>query len=341
MPSYCLVWCLKLYISGDSAVCKGTEFTLWANGADSYEWDTGDNTASISYRLDENTTYRVTGKDEASGCESRVNTEVKLLPFPDIKIKLEDIFSCPEQPDTVVLIASGGVKYQWSSIPYNGGINERASERLRFEIEENTQVFVEGESQYGCFASDTFLVKRLEHPTFVFSIEPNVVEKGSTAVRFKGVSPDNYQWYWTVGERGVEKEGNNVTHSFSTFEMETDSILVTVRNINDLGCQYKGEEWVYVWRDFWAPDAFSPNGDKLNDSFRFQAEDYIYQFSYIIFNRLGEVIFTGESSADEWDGTYNGQPCPWGVYGWLVNYKSDYKGVRKKGEKKGFVTLVR
>ncbi len=340
------IWILippTIFITGDSAVCKGTEFTLWANGTDtdSYEWDTGDKTSSISYRLEENTTFKVRGTDVNTGCVSEVKAEVKLFPVPDVKIKLEDIFSCPAQPDTVILTVSGGTRYQWSSIPYNGGINERASERLRFEIEENTQVFVEGESQYGCLASDTFMVKRLVHPPFAFEIDPNVVEQGSTTVRFKGLSPGGYQWYWTPGEDAGERQGDNITHSFSAFDMDADSILVTVRNINGRGCGYKGEEWVYVWRDFWSPDAFSPNGDKLNDTFHFLTEDYIYNFSFIIFNRLGEIVFTGKSPTDEWDGTRDGQPCPWGVYGWVVNYKSDYKGVQKEGEKKGFVTLVR
>jgi gliding motility-associated-like protein len=123
--------------------------------------------------------------------------------------------------------------------------------------------------------------------------------------------------------------------------LDADSILVSVRTVNERGCGYEGEEWVYVWRDFWAPDAFSPNGDKLNDTFRFFAEDYIYKFTFVIFNRLGEIVFTGQSSHDEWDGTYLGQPCPWGVYGWVVKYKSDYKGVQKEGEKRGFVSLIR
>jgi len=330
-----------LYITGDSAVCKSTPFNLSVHGADSYEWDTGDKTASISYKLEENTIYKVRGKDENSSCVSEIKAEVKIFPVPNIKIRLEDQFSCPEQPDTVILTASGGVRYQWSSIPYNWDINEKASQRLRFKIEENTQVFVEGESQYGCFDSDTFMIKRLVHPPFIFTVEPNVIEKGSTTVRFKGLSPNDYQWYWTPGEGANERKGGNVTHSFSTFEMDADSILVSVRNINERGCGYEGEEWVYVWRDFWAPNAFSPNGDKLNDTFRFIAEDYIYKFTFVIFNRLGEIVFTGQSSHDEWDGTYKGLPCPWGVYGWVVNYKSDYKGVQKEGEKKGFVTLVR
>jgi gliding motility-associated-like protein len=332
-----------LFITGDSAVCKGAEFTLWANGtgSGSYEWDTGDKTDFISYRLNENTIFKVRGTDANTGCVSEVKAEVKLFPVADVKIKQEDIFSCPSQPDTVILTASGGVKYQWSSIPYNGGINDRASERLRFEIEENTQVFVEGESQYGCFSSDTFMVNRLVHPPFVFSVDPNVIEAGSTTVRFKGLSPDDYRWYWTPGESAIERQGDNITHSFSVFDMVADSIRVTVRNVNGRGCGYEGEEWVYVWRDFWSPDAFSPNGDKLNDTFHFMVEDYIYNFSYTIFNRLGEIVFTGKSPTDEWDGTRDGQPCPWGVYGWVVKYKSDYKGVQKEGEKNGFVTLVR
>ena len=42
-----------------------------------------------------------------------------------------------------------------------------------------------------------------------------------------------------------------------------------------------------------------------------------------------------------WDGTHNGEECPWGVYGYVVKYVSDYKDIHKEGVKKGEVTLIR
>jgi len=330
----------NLYVSDDIEVCKNSLFTLWATGADFYEWSTGDSTAIITYPATESATYYVRGRN-VNGCTATGKADVKMLPLPNIKITQEDMFGCPETQDTVILSASGAVKYQWSSIPYNWNVNEKTGERIRFEIEEETLVFVEGEGENGCIASDSMVVRRLEYLPFVFAVQPNVIEAGSSAVRFNGISPDDdHQWFWTAGDGSAEQEGRQITHGYSS--LAVDSFLVSVRSVSEHGCEYAGEEWVYVWRDFWAPDAFTPNSDKLNDVFRFIGnEKYITEFSFIIFNRLGEVVFTGHSLDDEWDGTYKGQLCPWGVYGWVVNYKSNYKGLHKGGERKGVVTLIR
>lgn len=114
-----------------------------------------------------------------------------------------------------------------------------------------------------------------------------------------------------------------------------------VRSVDPNGCEYHGEAVVYVWKDVWAPTAFTANNDEKNETFRFYGGKYIEEFSFIIYNRLGQIVFRGNSIDDEWDGTYEGMPCPIGVYGWVVQYKSDYKGIKKEGEKKGFVSILK
>ncbi|MEE1542486.1 MAG: gliding motility-associated C-terminal domain-containing protein, partial [Paludibacteraceae bacterium] len=99
--------------------------------------------------------------------------------------------------------------------------------------------------------------------------------------------------------------------------------------------------WVYKWRDFWAAEAFTPNGDERNDEFYFHGGDFIEEFTYIIYNRMGEVIFEGKSIDDKWDGNYKGEPCPTGVYGWTAKYGNNSATLSKKGERKGMVTIVR
>lgn len=66
------------------------------------------------------------------------------------------------------------------------------------------------------------------------------------------------------------------------------------------------------------PNAFSPNGDGIND--RYQAKtnyQNITEFRAIIFNRYGQKLFEWTDWMDEnggWDGTYNGRPVKDGVY---------------------------
>ncbi|MBQ3630068.1 MAG: gliding motility-associated C-terminal domain-containing protein [Prevotella sp.] len=63
------------------------------------------------------------------------------------------------------------------------------------------------------------------------------------------------------------------------------------------------------------PNAFSPNGDGINDTYK--AKDgyrSIISFRAIIVNRWGQKLYEWNDPAGEWDGTYKGRPVKDGVY---------------------------
>lgn len=63
------------------------------------------------------------------------------------------------------------------------------------------------------------------------------------------------------------------------------------------------------------PNAFSPNGDGINDTFKAKpGAKSIVEFRAVIVNRWGQVVFRFRDINDEWDGTYNGKPVKDGVY---------------------------
>ena len=132
-------------------------------------------------------------------------------------------------------------------------------------------------------------------------------------------------------------------YTYDEFNVVTeDSFKVAIRAKDDDGCLYEQSTYVYVWKDFWAPTSFSPNGDGINDVFRFYGGEYVENFHFMIFNRVGQIIFEGNHIDDEWDGNYsNGKPCPQEIYGWVVTYSSNYKGIEKEGEQKGFITIIK
>ncbi len=71
----------------------------------------------------------------------------------------------------------------------------------------------------------------------------------------------------------------------------------------------------------WVPNAFSPNGDRLNDIFRpFTAN--VREFSMNIFNRDGELVFSTADPETGWDGTFRGSMCPAGNYAFIIVYQS-------------------
>jgi gliding motility-associated-like protein len=86
------------------------------------------------------------------------------------------------------------------------------------------------------------------------------------------------------------------------------------------------------------PDTFTPNGDGINDIFRPNQNSNPLNYRFIIFNRLGQQVFLSKSVFNGWDGTYNNNALPGGVYYWLANYTMPDGKVMVK---KGWVTLIR
>ena len=67
------------------------------------------------------------------------------------------------------------------------------------------------------------------------------------------------------------------------------------------------------------PNAFSPNDDQINDTFKPKQYQNIEEFHAYIFNRWGQKLYEWDDvAADGWDGTYNGKPVKQGTYFILV-----------------------
>jgi gliding motility-associated-like protein len=73
-----------------------------------------------------------------------------------------------------------------------------------------------------------------------------------------------------------------------------------------------------------APNTFTPNNDGINDNFAITLAGEATFGSVRIFNRYGKLVFTGKSQTDYWDGKYNGQILPVGVYYWVFDGTDSY-----------------
>jgi gliding motility-associated-like protein len=64
------------------------------------------------------------------------------------------------------------------------------------------------------------------------------------------------------------------------------------------------------------PNAFSPNGDGINEIYRAKQDKYqnITEFKAMIFNRWGQCLYTWTDITGGWDGNYKGKPVKDGVY---------------------------
>jgi gliding motility-associated-like protein len=90
-------------------------------------------------------------------------------------------------------------------------------------------------------------------------------------------------------------------------------------NENGGSCRsLSNETCVPVGPRLFAPNAFSPNGDGLNDLFELKGI-YIADYHFMLFDRWGALIYESFSLDDHWNGTWRKKPCQEGVYVWRVD----------------------
>lgn len=80
--------------------------------------------------------------------------------------------------------------------------------------------------------------------------------------------------------------------------------------------------------DVYVPNTFTPDGQEFNNVFFpvFSDNNSFSQIELLIFNRWGELIYTGYGYDCGWDGYYSYLKCQDGIYTWKLNYsKGDIK----------------
>ncbi|MCF8245673.1 MAG: gliding motility-associated C-terminal domain-containing protein [Saprospiraceae bacterium] len=100
--------------------------------------------------------------------------------------------------------------------------------------------------------------------------------------------------------------------------------VFTVRISDD--CTTEERSMQVVWGEdgptelFYVPNAFSPNGDGINDEFRvYLAEGAeLLSFEFLVFDRWGDLLFTTTDPATGWNGVFREEPMKPAVMVWYV-----------------------
>jgi len=113
--------------------------------------------------------------------------------------------------------------------------------------------------------------------------------------------------------------------------------------VEDLHCCINSDTTFVRIFNYAVPNAFSPNGDGLNDVFKVNGLYKNISFSMIVYDRWGTQVFESDDIDKGWDGTVSGQYCPADTYVWMVSIVFEGKDIITKGDIKfkGTVTLVR
>ncbi len=195
-------------------------------------------------------------------------------------------------------------------------------------------------SPIGCKTSRNFpnwiRVKQGAKADFTYS--PEQVSTFKNTVNFTDKSLNATQWQWSFGTQGYSINQNPV---FKFRDSGVQSVKLLVSNF--AGCSDTIVKLIDVIPQvtYWLPNAFTPNEDGHNDSYKGTGiTEGMKDFDLKIFNRWGEQIFQTSDPNDSWNGLKNnrGEASPQGVYLCVVTYISP-RG--EKFELKNYATLLR
>ncbi|MNE29839.1 PKD domain protein [compost metagenome] len=189
-------------------------------------------------------------------------------------------------------------------------------------------------SNLGCITDSTFagIANVIANPVadFTFSANPTTIFETVVKMQDKS-SPNVVNWTWS----SPGSDPNSSTYQNPTFHYP-DGVVATypVQLIVETpeGCVDTAVRILSVISDiiFYAPNAFTPDGDEFNQSWKFFVSGIDeYNFELLIFNRWGEIIWETHDVNSSWDGTYNGQPVTTGAYTWIARVKDVYTDSKK------------
>lgn len=197
----------------------------------------------------------------------------------------------------------------------------------------------------GCVVDTTYTnyVCPYPYPVADFYMTPPITDVLNTEIDFTNLSTgDSLSYLWGF-DSGLFPDSSNATSPIFIYSDETPGTYnVTLVAVNQHGCADTTSGTVIINGIylFYAPNAFTPDGDGLNEIFRPYGEGIDFnQYTMEIYDRWGELIYKTSQPELGWNGTYKGAPAPVGTYIWKIVAKEEYGTIIH--DNYGHVSLIR
>lgn len=235
----------------------------------------------------------------------------------------------------IQLNGSGGVSYFWSPASFLD--NARIASPTAINLSGSFSYFLHVIDVNGCASlkRDTVHIK-VARPAIVYAGRDTTLAIGQPLPLF-ATDVNNIgfiQYEWSPGY------GLNDPFIANPTAIPDRDIVYTVTARNNIGCASSDDIKIKVYKgpDIYVPNAFTPDGNGINDILR-AIPVGIKDFHYFrIFNRWGAMIFTTTNALNGWDGSIRGNQQPTGTYVWMAE-GLDYKG--NIVQRKGTVTIIK
>ena len=157
------------------------------------------------------------------------------------------------------------------------------------------------------------------HPSADFSIEPET-PRNNEPVTFTSLNAfgNIVDYQWAFGD-GFSDTAATPSHTY--FVEENHYYTVSLSVTTDENCTAITNKTILVSDNFnvYAPGAFTPNNDGLNDEFKIFITEADY-FLLSIYDRWGRLVFQSDDPEIGWDGTLGNTKCLPDVYAWNLRY---------------------
>lgn len=309
----------------DTTICKLSPLVLSTNSnATAFQWSpagyvsnpTIQNPAFIgpnSQRL------YVTGSN-GQNCSAIDSVDVTVKPLPAVKT-IEDAILC--NTNSVTLTTTGAQTYSWNPATFLSNPNIASPV---YTGNQSQTYIVTGTGVNGCNASDTVQVLVGIKP-IINAIKSNDIDCAKRTANLLATGGINYNWTPVTGLNNP-----NIPDPVTTIS-STQTYRVLVSDAN--GCSNTDSVTVFVKTSEslarYMPNAFTPNGDGLNDCYGLKNWMYIKKLEFRIFNRYGEQVFGTSDPGKCWDGRYKGKPAGQGSYVYYIKAETSCGTEEQKG----------
>jgi len=314
-------------LSGDNTKtsCNGTPVTLSVQGADEYLWSPSEGLSSTTIANPQanpttNTSYTVVGSNACGDDSFQVTVLVSAI---DLTIETDSVV-CANEP--FYLKASGADRYVWQP---GHLVTNRYEAETQAQIDQSSVLTVSGIDTLGCTGIESVLIQIFPRIPFRAGND-RVIDFGEE------ITLETFSTYPITWE-------DNPTLSCLSCNYPTVSPTETTTYIGeittDYGCPERDSVTVFVRGELYVPNAFTPDGDGLNDIFKAEGLD-IVQFNMKVFNRWGDLIFESDDINEGWNGSSGNKSyfSPPGIYQYII-IAQEHKG--EVFEYRGHVNLLR
>ncbi|HRZ41192.1 MAG TPA: gliding motility-associated C-terminal domain-containing protein [Bacteroidales bacterium] len=277
-------------------------------------------------------TWVVHVKDQ-NNCEVTDSVVIENHKEPAVNIQLLSPDSCGIGRGAAMAVVSGDYPpytFQWNTTPVQ-------TDSVATSLFSGT--YTVSVTDGICTSTASVVIPLIPGPVADFRATPPAVYIEDGIVNFIDLSPGPLTgWHWDFKDGNTSTQQNPV-HKFTS--LGTFPVTLTVTDM--IGCEGQISHPVLV-KDITAaffPNAFTPDGDGLNDFFMPRGI-YITEYSLMVFDRFGRAVFYSTDPLSGWDGTIEGSNAAEGVYAWKAEFNFDYGAdVVKKLNLSGTVTLLR